>query len=107
MEKLNSKYIVQKDDFSGLHIIIGKCVFHKELSGNIRNIISGGWWELDEKTKTFTLYGKSEQFGRASLAEVCECVDSKKIYGDRQLIKNLTDEYNFQYKSIGGHLTVL
>jgi len=101
---LNSKFVVLKID-GELHLILGKCVFHRELAGNEKWVISGGWWELDTSSKVITFYGKSDQFGRASFDEVQECITNKNVFGDRGRTRNLMDEFSFEYRDSGGSTT--
>lgn len=70
-EGLFPKFIIT----NGGDLIIGRIDFHKNLVKDTERdtILGGGWWELDRHTHTFTLYGRSEDFGPVTTEQLQKC----------------------------------
>lgn len=96
------KFIIETSPEFGDYIVIGKCTYHKELSRDIANIKGGGWWIIDKEESTFTLYGSSEDFGKARFGDILACVKNKRVFSSYVCLKNFTDNYKFKYKSESG-----
>ena len=71
---MNPKYILLHDGSMKL----GRVAYHMELHTPIKEIKSGGWWELSEDNKTLNLYGISSDFGPAKVSDIIECFVSGK-----------------------------
>jgi hypothetical protein len=96
------KFIIVADDLEGDYIVLGKCTYHKQLAPPNATVKGGGWWTLDAATKEFTLSGKSEDFGRAELADVVKCVQTNRVFANYAQVRNLTDEHTFSYVAEDG-----
>ena len=70
-------------------IKIGKVRFHKDLAENKDNVRGGGEFKLNKDDRTFTLFGKSHDFGPADKDEVQALIDQDQVweYGKRNLCK--------------------
>ena len=91
------KFILENFEKEGLVMIIGKVQYHKQLAYKKENIISGGWWRIDNNLKIFYLYGDSFDFGAAKLYDIKKCIESKKVFSSYNMTNNLTDNFKFVY----------
>jgi hypothetical protein len=98
------KFTIETTESKGDCIILGKCLFHKELAKDITKVKGGGWWTLDKDNSIFTLYGDSQDFGRAKIEDIASCVQRKKVFSSSSLMRNLTDDFKFQYKDQYGKI---
>ena len=94
------KFIIETDDMEGDCLIISKCTYHKQLVTDVTKVKGGGWWTLDKDNSIFTLYGDSQDFGRAKIEDIINCVQRKKVYSNPLLDISLTDDYTFQYRDV-------
>jgi hypothetical protein len=101
------KFIIETDEQDGDCLIISKCTYHRQLVTINEKVKGGGWWTLDRDNKIFTLFGQSEEFGRAKIEDIADCVQRKKVFSNAALVDNLTHEYKFRYKNEVGELTDL
>ncbi len=94
-----NKFIIEYfDDEKCECLIISRCTYHRDVAYNINNVKSGGWYNFDSETRTFTLYGSSEQFGKADFNDIKNCILNKKLFTNYTLINNLTDKFKFVYR---------
>ena len=98
------KFIVENEPSEGLFMIVAKCTYHKQLAFDVKNVRGGGWWTLDREQNIFTLNGESHDFGRASMDDIKQCVQSKRVFSSYSQIRNLTDEFTFKYKFEDGEI---
>lgn len=98
------KFIIETDTNSSDCLFISRVNYHKELVSNIKNVKGGGWWTLNEKTRTFTLYGESLEFGRAKVKDIINCVKNNNIILDGSLSKINVTNYIFNYKDDLGEI---
>lgn len=101
------KFIIINDPNLGLCMIIGRCVFHRELSNNIEEVKSGGWWELNRETSEFTLFGSSDQFGEALFEDILACVKENKVFRNRGLCYNYEKPFTFRYRNDSGEIILI
>ena len=92
------KFIIETDDIEGDCLIIAKCTYHKQLATDHSKVTGGGWWSLDVKSKTITLYGDSHDFGKASVDDIKDCLKRNKVFRNPSLCIVFEDEYNFNYR---------
>jgi hypothetical protein len=96
------KFIIETDDEEGDCLIIARCTFHKQLVTDISKVKGGGFWSLDENDKTtYTLYGSSHDFGRASIDDITACIKNNKVFTSASLHRKL-ENFKFIYKHING-----
>ena len=88
-------------------LIISKVTYHKQLVTNVADVKGGGWFIMDFENKTLTFYGKSEDFGKAKLVDIQECVKNNKVYTNRSCSRSITDKYKFFYKNEYGDIIPL
>jgi hypothetical protein len=88
------KFIIETDEQDGDCLIIGKCVYHKELATDISKVKGGGWFKFNKANKTFIFFGTSHDFGKASETDVLDCIQRKKVFSD---FINISDEFKFIY----------
>ena len=76
METKKRKFVVVKD-WSGknIHIRFGYVFFHRDLmtkqdDKDNNDCYGGGSWDIDPKTETITLYGKSDDFGTPNKKDI-------------------------------------
>lgn len=91
------KFIIETDDLEGDVIIIAKCTFHKQLATDINKVKGGGAWRLNKENMTFTLFGKSHDFGEANIEDIKQCIKNKKVFSSNALVNNLTNTFKFEY----------
>jgi len=68
--KMNPKFIIQGDK-----LIISKCEFHRDIADLDKPVKGGGWFRYDKTINRFRLYGKSEEFGEATLKDIRRCFE--------------------------------
>lgn len=98
MSRLFEKFIIE-----GTNLILGKCTYHRQLVTNRDNVRGGGVYYFNSETNSYTLGGKSHEFGYAELDNIRECVRSGNVYGDKRLRRNLSSSkfyYNTQVEII-------
>ncbi len=99
------KFVVAEDAEQGLVLIVAKCTFHKDLAFIPETIKGGGWWKLDKETKTFTLFGSSNDFGPASQEDIAYCIENNKVFPNKYCTRILTKDFKFNYdKSLQTHM---
>lgn len=96
------KFIIETDAEEGDCLIIAKCTYHKQLAVDLTKVKGGGWWELDSETQTFTLFGESDFFGRATIEDISKCVEQGKVFRTLALLGNLTEDHKFKYRDVSG-----
>jgi hypothetical protein len=69
------KFIVE-----GNNLVIGKCTYHWQLATDPAKVKGGGLWKWDREKKEITLYGKSEDYGRAKPVDIKRCIESENIF---------------------------
>jgi len=98
------KFIIETDTEEGDCLIISKCTYHKQLVTDKTKVKGGGWWTLDKENRIFTLYGDSQDFGRAKIEDIINCIKLKKVFSNAALVKNLTDDFKFQWRNLDGEI---
>ncbi len=88
----NPKFIIEDGN-----LIISKCKFHKDIAKNHNNVIGGGWFMFNKETTTFKFYGSSEDFGRATMEQIKECINSNRVYLNNRCKRNVSNMFNFEY----------
>ena len=107
MEKF-PKFIIETRAEKGDCLIIAKCTYHKQLVTDVSKVKGGGWWTMDRERTTFTLHGDSQEFGKAKIEDIANCVQRGKVYTSVSLCDNLkNDGFKFQYKNEVGEITYL
>lgn len=86
------KFIVEDGN-----LIICKCKHHRDLATNHSKVKGGGWFSYDDKNKTFTLFGSSDQFGRARFLDIKNCIDDGRVYTNKSCSHSIVKQYNFLY----------
>jgi hypothetical protein len=84
-----SLFVIEGDKIS-----IGKARFHKDLVENKANVRGGGQFVFNSETNTFTLFGKSHDFGPARSEEVQRLVDLGEVYNYGK--RNIGKRYKFK-----------
>lgn len=69
------KFIIETNDELGDCLILSKCTYHKDLVTDPTKVKGGGWFSYDDGT--FTFYGKSADYGEASLEDIKHCVENQ------------------------------
>lgn len=95
------KFIIEYDDLVGNILIIAKCTFHKQLASDVKLVRGGGWYNFDRDTNTFTLSGESEDFGRAKLEDIQDCIMRGQVYNSYIMHRSFKS-YNFKYRNVYG-----
>jgi hypothetical protein len=95
---LYPKFIIE-----GTSVRLGKCIAHKQLAVSKENVISGGWYHF--KDGTFTLFGESVDFGRATLRQLQE-IAKNGVFVMRGSERS-TEKFKFQFKDQLGEITPL
>lgn len=94
------KFIIEGDE-----LILGKVTYHKQLATDVKNVKGGGWWSFNEDKTEITFFGKSEDFGYATLEDIRKAVLEKKIFTDSFI--NISNEFTFSYKELDGTIEKL
>lgn len=77
--------------------ILSKVSYHRDIANNIYKVKGGGLFIFDDKAKTFTLYGESFEFGKASPEDIEKCIEKKLIFTNNSLTYSIADKYKFIY----------
>lgn len=96
------KFIIETDEQEGDCLIIAKCTYHKQLATDKTKVKGGGWFSVDLENKVFTLHGQSEDFGRAKIEDISDCIKRGKAFSTRSLIRGYTYEFTFKYRNESG-----
>ena len=100
------KFIIETDPEEGDVLIIGKCTYHRQLSNDPAKVKGGGWWTLNQSVdKSFILFGSSEDFGKAKIELIADCIKRKKVFSSmKSFHRNFTDNYTFRYRDEVGDI---
>jgi hypothetical protein len=98
------KFIIETIDQEGDCLIIAKCTYHKQLVGDATKVKGGGWWDFDFENSFFILYGDSNDFGRAKIEDIMDCIQRKKVFRNKSLLSNITDDFKFKYRNNLGEI---
>lgn len=91
------KFIIERDK-----LIIGVSILHRQLATNNADVIGGGWYYYKEEDKTIVFFGRSIEFGQAKYGDIEKCVKAKRVFlKDGNELKNISNDYKFQYKIDG------
>lgn len=93
------KFIIEYDSILGDCLILAKVTYHRQIAVNINNVKGGGWFIMDRVNKNITLHGESEQFGKASIDDIMNCINANNVFTSPALIYPITDKWNFFYKT--------
>jgi hypothetical protein len=96
-EELKPKWIIEDGC-----LVIGKVLFHVDLTADADKCVGGGYYHCDVATKTFHLYGTSDKFGSAPKEAVMACISTGKV-------GNFHDEtryadWNFTWSTNSGYI---
>ena len=86
------KYIIEDNN-----LILSKVGLHKELVTNDDLVKGGGWFRMNNDTKTFTFHGESFQYGRASLEDVKMCIEADKVFTNKHRTHSIANDFKFVY----------
>ena len=81
-------------------LILAKVTFHKELVTDQTKVKGGGWFRFINETNTFVLFGESNDFGKAKLEDIKQCVENNQVYNDKNLRRNISSRFNFSYDEV-------
>lgn len=98
------KFIIETDDDNEDYIVIAKCTYHYQIVNNKEKVKGGGWWSLDNEKTTFTLFGTSHDFGDVNIEDIAKCIQNKKVFSSKSLLRNLSNEFKFKYKNSYGEI---
>lgn len=101
------KFIIETDPEEGDCLIIAKCTYHSQLVVDKSKVKGGGWFIIDPEIQMVTLHGESHDFGRASFEDIKSCIDRNKVFTNSSLQRNITHQFNFQYKNELGEITII
>lgn len=91
------KFIIETDDDKGDCLIIAKVTRHFQLVTNKDKVKGGGWFKMNTDTKTITLHGKSDEFGRATMQDIKNCIDNGNVYTTPSVEFSIAHKWNFDY----------
>lgn len=95
------KFIIEDD-----YLVIAKCIYHKTIVSKLSSK-GGGFWSFDEDTFTFTFFGRSHDFGKASMEDIKKCIENDKVFSIKCLTTSVATIYNFNYRDELGNIIVL
>lgn len=102
MQDVFPKFIIEDGN-----LILGKCTYHNQLATDRAKVNGGGMYRFEVSTNTFTLYGESQDFGRADLEDIQACFADGKVYSNMACTHSICDSANFQYQDIYGEIIKL
>jgi hypothetical protein len=92
MKDLFPKFIIENDN-----LIISKVTFHKDMVSNVDKVRGGGWFKYDHPNRTYTFYGKSEEFGYAKVEDIKKCIENGMVFTNKYLIHDISKKFKFVY----------
>jgi hypothetical protein len=105
MHDVKNKFIIINDE-----IILSRVIYHKDLlaDSDLKDMVKGGGeFEYSLSKKTVTFYGRSHDFGVASLDDINNCIKNDKLYTDKFRIGNNFKCFSFFYKNQIGEIISL
>ena len=81
------------------NLILSKVTRHHQLVTDRSRVKGGGWFRYLGEIRTFELYGGSEDFGKAELKDIQQCVEYGRVYSNKSCTHSITDMYYFQYNT--------
>lgn len=86
------KFIIEDDS-----LILSKVTYHRHLMTDRTKVRGGGWYNYDNDSKTFTFFGKSEEFGKATIDDIKKCIDSGNVYTNKSKMFDKSKDFKFLY----------
>jgi len=90
----NPKYIIENGN-----LIISKVDFHKDIATNPKDVIGGGWFDMDYDNKHIRFHGLSTDFGHLTKEQVQKCVTENKVYSNPSCSFSLAPKFNFSFEN--------
>jgi len=94
MNQLFPKFIIE----SGC-LVMMKVTYHSQIVKDKAKVKGGGWFYFDSSSKSYIFYGDSEDFGKATLEDIKECVWNDKVFRNPPKNRSLAGHYKFYYDS--------
>lgn len=91
------KFIIETDDELGDCLIICKSTYHSDLVTNKEKVKGGGWFNF--KDETFTLFGESHEFGKATIEDIKQCIENGNVFSNPSVVYSISGKYNFKYNT--------
>ena len=91
------KFIIETDPKFGDCLIISNCTYHKQLANDITKVKGVGMFRFDSTINTIFLSGKSQDFGKASLEDIKNCIKLGNVFTNNTLKYSITQKRNFSY----------
>lgn len=86
------KFVIEGDN-----LVLMKVTFHHEIVTDKTKVKGGGWFKYMQETNMFLFYGDSNDFGQAKFEDIKQCVESRNVYSDKMLYRNISHKHNFGY----------
>jgi hypothetical protein len=91
------KFIIVTDDQKGDCLIIAKVTYHNQIVVDKTKVKGGGWFLMTRETNTITLHGESDEFGKAKLEDITNCINAGNVYTNPSVEYSIADKWNFLY----------
>lgn len=78
-------------------LILMKVTYHKDMVTDKTKVKGGGWFVYSASDNTFTLSGENHDFGKATLEDIRQCIESGNVYSDNRLYRNISKNHKFKY----------
>jgi hypothetical protein len=98
--------VLQKFIIEGDYLVMAKSIYHKSLVSRL-DWKGGGFWSFDEETTTFTFFGRSHDFGKASMEDIKKCIDNDKVFSIKCMTHSIASIYDFNYRDELGNIIEL
>lgn len=94
--ELYPKFIIEDDS-----LIISKVSYHKHIATDVSKVKGGGWFKWVEQgegeKRMLVFYGESTDFGKATIEDIKECIQSGNVFTNKYQTHSIATEYKFGY----------
>ena len=85
-----SKFIIEDGN-----LILSRVTYHKQIATDHSKVKGGGWFRREENK--FIFYGDSQDFGKAKIEDIQECIKSGNVFSNKMLLYSIADKHTFAY----------
>lgn len=88
-------------------LILGKVTYHKDLVTDKEKVKGGGFFHFDKETATFCFYGRSNDYGKASMEDIKKCIADDLVFSNKYSNNSVATVFDFNYKDDLGRVMVI
>ena len=89
---LFQKFIIEDDC-----LIMMNVAYHSQIVTQKNKVNGGGWFLENELSNTYTFYGDSKDYGKASVEDIQACINNGKVFFSTCKTTNISGKHNYCY----------